>query len=611
MPEITIKQRKFIEKNRYSLSINEMARSLRLEPDTIDQYLRPRPVARERERENTEVKSRLIPAIIRPKKTTADEEPRIKQRYILLVLAVVTILAYVNSLFGDFISDDVGAILTNPRVGDFLSQWPRPTTAGILNAVAYHLVKFNPVGYHISNLIFHLGTVILVYFVFKLLTKRNFLAGLSALIFALHPIATESVAWISGLPYVAYTFFGLLTLFIVITVKEKILPRMVLAAAPVTFGLAFVSSEKAVAFIPIVLIYIGLFWSKKAAVIGSAVVGAAGLLLAKPLWAIFYQRVLDANPSFAGGITFYNPLAQIPVAISTYTQLFLLPYNLTYYHETFTYNWVSLLLNYLLLLGFLGLGIFFYTTRRRVALFALIIFFLGLAPTLLPIRIAWIVAERYAYLPSVAFAFGAASILLLLRSYSRQAFWIITGLSVITYFGLTIRRNLDWRSEATLWPATVVVSADSTHAHYNMGELYRKKGDLEKARGEYQKAIELQPENLEATNALGTVDLQLGKATEAATLFDKAKSMNPTSVDSLVSLAVAAIQQKKYDEAMKLLTEAQKVNPTSTLVYNTLGGLYFEMGNKKKAIEMLEKALSIDPSQVQVVQNLKYLRSLP
>ncbi|KKU20461.1 MAG: hypothetical protein UX31_C0040G0002 [Candidatus Nomurabacteria bacterium GW2011_GWA1_46_11] len=621
MPEITIKQKKFIEKNRYSLSINEMAKSLSLSPEQIDQYLHPA-----QNPPNQTPSSDYQPPVATTTATTpidtgihfhlpnvnfkVSDEPRIKQRYILIILIVTVILVYGNGLFGGFVSDDISAIVTNPKVGDLAATLTHPTIGGILTTLAFKLGGYNPIFYHLNNLIFHLGSVILIYFIFKLLTKKTFLPGLIALIFAIHPITTESVVWISGLPYVSYTFFGLLTLLIIITIQQKILPLPFLATAVFTFGLSFLSSEKSVAFVLIILIYLALFWSRRAAGILLAATMSMTVLFAKPLWSIFYQRILDANPSFAGGITFYNPLVQIPVAIYTYIKLFLFPINLTYYHETLNYNPVLLLYYYLLLSGLLLLGIVLYKKRQFVVLLGLVIFLLGFSPTLLPIRIAWIVAERYAYLPAIGFSVGLSYILLFIWNRNRWGFIVATAALVLMYSGLTIKRTFDWRSEETLWPATAAVSPDSTHARYNMGEIYRKKGDLKKAKEEFEAAIYYQPNNLEATNALATLNLQMGESTEAAKLFDKAKAMNPQSVDYIVSTAIAAIQQKKYDEALKLLEEAKELDPKSTIVYNALGGMYFELGDKKKAIEMLEKALEIDPGQGDIIKNLQYLKSL-
>ena len=167
-------------------------------------------------------------------------------------------------------------------------------------------------------------------------------------------------------------------------------------------------------------------------------------------------------------------------------------------------------------------------------------------------------------------------------------------------------------AKLTRFEVTRLISARALQLSLGAPPLIKssKEGLIEAAKEEFEAAIYYQPNNLEATNALATLNLQMGESTEAAKLFDKAKAMNPQSVDYIVSTAIAAIQQKKYDEALKLLEEAKELDPKSTIVYNALGGMYFELGDKKKAIEMLEKALEIDPGQGDIIKNLQYLKSL-
>src|SRR3989338_129824 len=146
----------------------------------------------------------------------------IKQNWLIfLLLTVVVILVYANSLANGFVSDDVMGILKNEKIGEF--KWGLNFPLTFQWAATYHLFDKNPVPFRPENILFHLGNVWLVFILLFLLTQKKTVALLTALIFAVHPILVESVTWLSGGIYAKYTFFVLLALLFYI--NFRIVPR--------------------------------------------------------------------------------------------------------------------------------------------------------------------------------------------------------------------------------------------------------------------------------------------------------------------------------------------------------------------------------------------------
>jgi len=139
-----------------------------------------------------------------------------------ILLFFLVLIVYANSLNNGFVSDDILAIPKNPVIGSvtsFLSQ-PYAFVQPLLYSFAYKVGALNPAIYRLINIVFHLGTVWTIYLLFSALGKKSD-GFYPAAIFAVHPILIESVGWISGGPYVRYSFFLLAALLTYIMSKKN------------------------------------------------------------------------------------------------------------------------------------------------------------------------------------------------------------------------------------------------------------------------------------------------------------------------------------------------------------------------------------------------------
>jgi len=498
----------------------------------------------------------------------------LENRFVLVGLALLVLASYFNSFFNGFTSDDVVGFAKNPDIGKF-----SPVFGGLLrfsiprffDFVAFHIGGLHPFTFRIINIFSHLGCVFVIYLLFSLsLNKR--VAIIAASIFAVHPILTESVSWISGGLYSIYAFFFLLSfLFYLLSENNKKYFRYSI----LFYVFAVFSSEKALVLFLVFALYeltfgsLRLNWKK---IFLFFLISAVPLLV---YIARIGSRVGDvASMSYqqgSGGM--YNPFTQVPVAIGSYLKLIFWPARLTLYQTEMSFSQGQYLLLLFITLAFLG-AIFWSWRKNKNVFFWLVFFVITLLPTLTPFKISWIVAERYAYLGTLGIIVMIAILfdkILKLNENAKMVGYFALVVIVATLSVRTIIRNRDWKSEDTLWMATAAVAPSGQQIHNNLGDVYARQGDMPKAVEEFKKAIEINPNYADAYHNLGNTYQQLGQNDLAIENYQKAASINPQLWQS----------------------------------YQNLAAIYFNAGDYRKALENIKKALEVNPSDENLKQNLE------
>jgi len=524
----------------------------------------------------------------------------VKNKKILIFLAFLVFAVYAVALPNDFLSDDLPAIAQNPKINQieyFLGPQFFPfhfNPRSLLLFLTYKIFGLKPAFFRLLNIFSHLGVVYLLYFICSFFFSYP-LSFFPVVLYAVHPILVEGITWISGGPYTNSSFFLLLAFacWLFWSKKQKICFYSLSLAS---FLSALLFSERLIWFPAVLLLYEILFGNLKKKIkflipyfllVGwwtSYLLGLTGQRLIA-LETVYYQQPgLD------------NPFVKIPIAVTSYLELIFWPENLTFYHSELTFIQSEFILRVIGLLLFLGLIFYFLKKDRRLA-FWLTFFLLTLSPTLTPLRIAWAVAERYAYLGTFGvLVFAAFLIQKIGEKFKNQKIsWIILAIIV---FGLSVRtiiRNLDWRNQDTLWIATAKVSPSSHQNHNNLGDMYARHGELEKAAEEFKKAIELKPNYGDAYHNLANVYHQMGKDDLAKENYQKALEFNPNLWQSHQNLAALYFLEEKFDLAEKHLLKAVEINPTNPELYINLSILYQKIGNKEKADEALQKANQFQP----------------
>lgn len=480
----------------------------------------------------------------------------------LLVLLVAG--TYFNALSADFISDDIKAIVQNPSIGDINDVFSHNLSflRPLLLFISYSLGGLDPAFYRGFNILFHMATVLVLYLILSHLHKGRY-AFYTAAIYAVHPILTESVTWISGVSYPQYAFFLTASLLAYMISKKK---PWVYYVSFALFLLSMFSSEKAVVM-PLILILYELSFSSlnkngKRIVpfaVLALVFGAALLLNLAP-------RVASFDSYSPHKTQFYNPLQQIPIAISSYLSLIFWPASLTLYHTgELTMGWLEFVVRWIVLAGFTVLLVVAFR-KSKFVFFWLGFFAVSLVPSLIPYEIVWVVAERYVYLASIGIIAAVVYILFktLRGKRSRQVLYVVLSTIIVILMIRSIVRNRDWQNEDRFWIATSKVSPSSYNARVNAGNVYLKEGNYELAKHEYEESIRIIPSRGDGYHNLANAYIAMNNLDMATRYYKKALSMNPNIWQSRQNLAAIYIKKGDLRAAHAELLQAVAHAPENT-----------------------------------------------
>jgi len=615
-------QKKYLKKNLKKLSLFQIAKNMNLEEKVILEYLKNTWSKEKYKRflknlqEGNAISPGKSPLVnitnnLAQKAALFNFKDFFKKNWkVLAFLAFLVLIVYANGLNNEFLSDDIPAIKENKNIDNFYSYvllHPLNLIRNALFFVVHKLFGLNPLFYRLVNVFFHLGSVFLVYIILFLLTN-NFLALLTAGIFAVHPIEIESVTWITGGPHSQYSFFLLFAFLLYILAKYRPKPIKLYIFSSFSFALALTTTEKSL-ILPFIILFFELafgslkqnwrklipYFSLTAMMV--VYILSSGLLSSR-LFALeiqYYQRTGSLN----------NPFLQIPVALISYIRLIIWPDKLTLYHSEMTFSQGIYALMVFLALALVALIFWTYKKNRQI-FFWLSFFVIALLPMLTPFRIGWVVAERYVYLGSIGIIFLIALAIYQIGKYTKKKIvsLVIFAILVLAFSTRTVLRNFDWKSQDTLWVSAAKISPSSHQNHNNLGDLYARQGNYEKAIEEFQIAIQLKPDYGDAYHNLANVYHQVNRDDLAQENYEKALEFNPNLWQSYQNLAAIYFNQEKFDLAKEFMEKAIKINPENIDLHINMGILYSNLGDKQKAKEEFGKALQIDPQNQKAAQLL-------
>lgn len=523
----------------------------------------------------------------------------------LVFLLILTLLTYSNSLNNSFLSDDIPGIVQDPKIGNLwfaISSHPFNFIRPILYWGAFQVGGLNPIIFRSINILFHVGSVFLIYMLFaKLFSKR--LGIFVASIFAVHPAISEAVVWISGGMYSEYTFFFLLSFFCYILSQNS----KKLYFLSILFFFLSHSQMSAPLFLifPLYELSFANFKKNWQRSIPFALISILFLILiltglpgrADTLQTVNYQEK---------GID--NPFVIIPIAITSYLELILFPKALTLYHSELAFGTINFAIRSLVTILFF-IGILMSFKKNKFIFFWGSFFLITLSPTLTPFRLNWIVAERYLYLPIIGILALLGSGLNKMTNFKKykQAVYIIFAIIVVLLSVRTIIRNIDWKNQDNLWLAAFITSPSSPNNHNNLGDMYGRHGDKLLAIKEFKTAIALKPNYGDAYHNLANTYHEIGDDQKALENYENAIKYNPNLWQSYQNIASIHFEkarqssssaqetQKEYNLTIEYLQKALQINQNNINIVTNLGIVYLSSGDKAKAKEIFNLILSADP----------------
>jgi tetratricopeptide (TPR) repeat protein len=572
------------------------------------------------------------------KQTSNFFKPRGKQRLLAyLLIALAGIIVYANTFGNEFVYDDLALVVKN----DYIKSWqhiPSIFTTDLFSGAGessnfyrpiqalsytfdYSLWRLTPVGYHLSNLLFHILNACLVFALIDFLLKDKKVSLITSLLFVVHPVHTQAVTYVSGRADLLAAFFFLLS--IILFAKHFYYPdrRRVYCYIGSLFAFIFAPlSKEPTLVLPLVLIlYLFSFhpapgkvktsWSKLVWRVLPFFL-LAGLYIALRLSVLnFFGESLTTE-----GIPLHLRLLTMCKAIFVYLKLLFLPFGLHMERilpkATSFFN-PPVLASFVLLIAIWTASIVAYR-RFRVIFFGSFWFFLNLLPVSNIVPINAILAEHWLYIPSAGFfvilALGIAKISELKTTISprllKRVVFLFFILVLVFYSGLTIRRNTDWRDELTFYQRTLRYAPYSWRVHYNFGNAYFKKGLYEKAMGEYMEAIMLRPDYVKAHYNLGDTYYEKGLYNEAINEFKKAIKLKPDHFKAHCNLGNSYYSIGLFDEAIREYKGALLLEPNSDGIHNNLGLVYEKKGLLNEAIDEYKEAIKSNPDSAKTHNNL-------
>jgi protein O-mannosyl-transferase len=541
------------------------------------------------------------------------------------VLAISVIVAYGRTLSVPLLFDDNPSIENNPTIrhlGNAFLPPPGSTVSGrpILNlslAIDYAISGTAVWSYHATNLAIHiLAGLTLMGVLRRTLGSRTSVSALAiafsiALLWALHPLQTEAVTYISQRAESLMGLFYLLTVYCFI---RGISPDarfqhlwFVLCCVSCLLGMA--TKEVMVSVPLIVLVYDRTFVAgcfreaiRRRWPVYSAL-SATWIIL---LLLVYYNSSRSEIPTSGSSIVWWRyALTQLP-AVSHYIRLCFWPYPLIFdYGTTLVAPSIAILPYGLFILG-LASATVWALAKRPAAGFLGIAFFAILAPSssVVPV-VGETMADYRMYLPSISVV-----ILVVLGIYRlprRVAFPLCLILAAVL-FGATLERNEVYRSYESVWRDTVARRADNERAHNNLGIAFlNDAGRLDDAIAEFRESLRLNGEYVEARNNLGfALEMAPGRLNDAVAQFEEVIRQKPDYADAHYNLGNTLDSLGRTTEAIAQYREALRLRPDFVAAHCNLGLSLSTLGRAQDAIAEYNQALRIKPDDANVLYDLAF-----
>ena len=535
------------------------------------------------------------------------------------MLAVFAV--YANSLSGPFVFDDLLSITENPTIRQL---WPLgaplspPAGQGltvegrpILNlslALNYAVSGTSPRGYHASNIVIHAAAALLLFGLIRrtLLSldyrPAHLLAGSATLLWAVHPLQTESVSYVIQRTESLMGLFYLATLYFFrrgadATQHHAGCRWRALAVIACAFGMA--TKEVMVTAPLLTLLYDRTFvsgsfraaWQRHR----RSYLGLAAT------WLLLAALVLGAGNrggtiGTAAGVTPWDYALCQSRALIHYARLSLWPNPLIFDYGT---DFVSFrtALPYALVIVALLIATGIALWKRPVWGFLGAWFFVILAPTSSFVGgTRQMVAEHRVYLSLAALALLA--VLAAQRAFGRR-FWIVALLASTALGAATIRRNTDYASELSLYRDTAAKRPENGFARYNLGEVYAAAGRHAEAVDEFTASVRLLPHSAPARFNLANSLVALGRNAEARAQLEAALRIDPRYGKAHFNLGNLLLASGDKPAALDHFRRAIALDPENLEARTNLGGVLLELGQLDEARGHLGHVARARPDSVE------------
>lgn len=566
----------------------------------------------------------------------------------LTAIFILVLIVYRGALENGFVNwDDHEYVYENPLIQSLSAHnlWEMVTGfhAGnwhpltwFSHAIDYQLFGLDPWGHHLTSILLHALNTCLVFVLFlklcevaardRFAEKNVWIVGaLAALVFGLHPLRVESVAWVAERKDLLCAFFFLSTVLLYLSYQSatstKKRKRFYLLSI-FTFVLALLSKPMAVT-LPVVLLLLDAFPLDRF----QSRIDVRKVLLEKfPFFLLSLLSVILTVLAQKSGAAIRtleesglgDRVLNAVRSVSFYLEQTLWPGQLVPFYpfpENLSLASGAVLGSALVILAITVSTWVLWRKGKKLAGVAWLYYLVTVSPVIGIVQVGGqAAADRYTYLPTLSLYLLLGALVVWALEVKRASFKnflsvgaLAAGVVVLILLGaLTVRQIPVWKNGETLWQEVIREFPETAaRAYMNLGFIYFNEGSFEKAEAQFKRAKTVNAKLADAYNNLGLIYFRENRLQEAEKEFEMARQLNPRQADApLIFLGQIYQQQEDYEKAEANLKAALAVNPQSADARNRLGVVYYETGRLQAAEAEYLKALDLNPGHQDAHNNL-------
>ena len=568
---------------------------------------------------------------------------------VYLLLAAITWVVFGQTLKYDFVNfDDHVYVYDNPSitrgltisgiVGAFTHpharNWhPLTTISHMLDCQLYGL---NAGGHHFTNLALHTIAVLLLFRVLQRMTGALWPSAFVAALFAIHPLHVESVAWVSERKDVLSAVFFMLTLAAYVGYARAPSVRRYLIVA-VIFALGLMSKPMLVT-VPFVFLLLDYWPLRRFDKVplpnsGGSMLGWLNrrpnylflekmpLLVLSGLSCLATVRAQDPATGLLAQLPFTWRLSNAVVSYIDYVRQTFWPARLAVFYphpnNALSVWQIALAMSFLLAISAMAILL----RKKRPYVLTGWFWYVGmLVPVIGIVQIGEQGhADRYTYLPQIGLflliAWTAAD---LSKAWHlrRGYLWLVAATTIAVLSYIAVVQTSFWRNSEDLWNHTLSVTSNNDFAHNNLGFLYLRRGELDKAISHFETALKIRSGNSQTRYNMGTALVHTnlanalareGRPAEAVMHYEEAVRLRPDYGDAYYNFGSVLLQQGRIDDAITQWQKGLAIQPNDAEAHTSLGNAFLQKGWAEKAIVHYQKAVEIDPREVKACNNMAWV----
>lgn len=466
-------------------------------------------------------------------------------------------------------------------------------------SIDYYFAGLDGSQYHTINIVLHFLNSIWLFWIIWKLSNNSIVAFVTTLLFAIHPMQVEAVAWVASRKDVLYTFFFFASWWAYIKHLQAKSGKAFLITSFLLFGCSLLSKNQAVT-LPVVLLLTQLFVEKKWQAKRLAELALFFLLsLIIGLYTLSYARgeALDYRTPY----TFIEKINYSFIAFGDYIIKFFAPthlssiYNFT---ERSTTAFYMQLFTGLILAAAALWAIIKFKHKFSWLSFGLIFFAINIFLVLhIFATNSSLIYERFGYVAYIGFAFIIGTAISRLKGQIRIASLVVLAVFSSWLIYLSYERTKIWNNGMSLWSDIIKKNPKAEQAYNNRGRILIAEKKFDEALVDITKALELEPNLSQAYNNLGIIYNSKNKKAETIRAFDKSLELSPNMTSTRINRAIYYTEAGEYNKAINDLTQCIKQEPMNEESYRLLGIAYAKTDNMELAEFNLRKSYQIDPRQ--------------